>query len=420
MNLNWKRILILLGFIAAVILIAYLLYSFFLKPALPTAQPGININGVPGVLPGANINGNIPVANINGALPAGVNLNINAGPAAPTGPTVPAVSAVANGGLTKSTALTATTAYQPTLASDGNNAIYYDRASGLFYKITPDGKSTPLSDEVFYNVDNVTWAPSKQKAILEYPDGSNIVYDFNTKQQVTLPKHWKDFSFSPDSNQIVLKSMGLNEENRWLAVSNSDGSKANKIELLGDKDATVDPNWSPNNQIIAMYREDIDFDRQNLYFVGLNDENFKGTITEGRGFRGQWSTKGDRLLYSVYSSSSGYRPTLWIVEASGENIGQNRRNLSLETWADKCTFGDNDSVYCAVPKSLQEGSGIFYNELDNSACDIYKIDLKTGFKSRIAIPEGEHNIQDIMVTANGSYLYYTDKNDGRLYRINLR
>jgi len=420
MNLNWKRILILIGFIAAVILIAYLLYFFFLKPTIPVTGPGTNINGAGGILPGANINGNIPVANINGALPTGVNLNINAGPAAPAEPTTPAVSTVANGGLTKSTALTAKAAYQPTLAQDGNSTIYYDRASGLFYKITSDGKSTLLSDEIFYNVENITWAPNKQKAVLEYPDDSNIVYDFNTKQQVTLPKHWKDFSFSPDSNQIVLKSMGLTEENRWLAVSNSDGSKAQKIELLGDKDATVDTNWSPNNQIIAMYREDIDFDRQNLYFVGLNNENFKGTITEGRGFEGQWSTKGDRLLYSVYSSTSGYRPTLWIVEASGENIGQNRRNLGLETWADKCTFSNNDSVYCAVPKSLQEGSGIFSDELDNVACDIYKIDLKTGFKSRIAIPEGEPNIEDIMVTANGSYLYYTDKNTGRLYQINLK
>ena len=269
-------------------------------------------------------------------------------------------------------------------------------------------------------MENITWSPSKEKAVLEYPDGANIVYDFATNQQVTLPKHWQDFSFSPNNQQLVLKSLGADAENRWLAVANADGSQAQKIEHLGDKDATVYPDWSPNNQIIAMYSEDKDFDRQNLFFVGLNNENFELTVIEGRGFQEQWSTKGDRLLYSVYSSASDYKPTLWIVEAQGEQIGQNRRDLRLQTWADKCTFSDNDTIYCAVPKNLQTGAGIFSTDLNDSPTDIYKIDLKTGFKTKIAAPEGNHNIDQIIITQNGNDLYFTSKTDGRLYNIRLR
>jgi hypothetical protein len=401
MPLNWKRILVLIGFIAAVILIGYLLYFFFLKPAIPPVPPAENVNLPPGALPPAGVNVNIPTAlDINGVLPTGVNVNIGPPPEVP--PTAAVVSPTATGGLTETTALTTTKAYQLTLAADGINAIYYDKTTGLFYKITPDAKAISLNDQVFYEVENVTWAPNKQKAILEYPDGSNIVYDFATNQQVTLPNHWKDFDFSPNSDQIVLKSIGTNIENRWLAVANTDGSKARKIEPLGDKDATVHPAWSPNNQIIAMYRD------------------FKSTTMEGRGFQGQWSTKGDRLLYSVYSSGSDFKPTLWIVEAQGENIGQNRRSLKLETWADKCTFDDNNTVYCAVPRNLSEGAGIFYRELDDSLCDIYKIDLTTGFKSKVAIPQGAHNIESIITTQDGRYLYFNSKTDGRLYKIRLR
>ncbi len=420
MPLNWKRIALVMAFIAAVIIFGYLLYFLFLKPAIPTTtEPGANVNVGPGVLPPAGVNVNIPTAgNVNGALPSGVNVNI--GPPSAELPAAPSASAVAAGGLTETKALTTGRAYQPTLAADGNNAIYYDKTTGLFYRITPDGRSTPLSDEVFYEVENIAWAPSKEKAILEYPDGSNILYDFSTNQQITLPKHWQDFSFSPGSDQIVLKSMGDNVESRWLAVAKTDGSDAKKIEYLGDKDATVYPAWSPNNQIIAMFREDKDFDRQDLYFVGLNNENFKSTIVEGRGFQGQWSTNGDRLLYSVYSSNTDYKPSLWIVEAQGDNIGQNRRELKLETWADKCTFGDNDSVYCAVPRDLSTGAGIFASELDNSPCDLYKIDLKTGIKTKLAIPEGNHNIENVIVNNNGNYLYFTSKTDGKLYKINLR
>lgn len=420
MKLDWKKILIIIGFITTVIIIGYLLYFLFLKPTIPLTTPGGNVNQGGGALPSAGGNVNIPtITNINGALPqANANANIGPPPALPPGTVIP--STKATGGLTEITPLTTTSVLQATLASDGNNVIYYDKDSGLFYKVTPDGRSTPLTDKVFYQVSNVTWSPTRQEAVLEYPDGSNIVYDFNTKQQVTLPKHWKDFSFSPNGGQLVFKSMGVDADNSWLAITNSDGSNAKKIELLGDKDATVYSNWSPNNQIIAMYREDLDFDRQSLYFVGLNNENFKSTTLAGRGFEGQWSTKGDRLLYSVYSSQNGYKPNLWIVEAEGENIGQNRINLNLQTWSDKCTFAGNDTVYCAVPKELAEGAGIFSSELDNSACEIYKIDLTNGFKSKIAVPQGNHNIENVIVSSNGDYLYFTSKTDGKLYKINLK
>jgi len=420
MKLNWKKIIIIVGFIALVILIGYLLYALFLKPAIPTQITNQNVNTGTGGLGGANTNANIPVAvNVNGTLP-GINQNVDIGPPPDIEPTTPIASPTATGGLTQTTALTSDQAFQPTLAANGQNSIYYDKISGLFYQVTPNGVVTKLSDQVFYNVQNITWAPNKTKAVLEYPDGANIIYDFSTEKQITLPSHWKDFNFSPNSDQLVFKSMGLNTENRWLAITNSDGSQAKKLELLGNKDATVYPSWSPNNQIVAMYTEDDSFDRQKLYFVGLNDENFKATMIEGRGFESQWSTNGDRLLYSVYHSASGYRPVLWIVEAQGEKIGNNRRSLDLATWADKCTFSNNDTVYCAVPQSLPEGSGIFKNDFDTTACDIYKIDLTTGFRNKVAVPEGEHNIGDIMVSQNEKYLYFVSQNDGKLYKINLQ
>jgi hypothetical protein len=420
MNLNWKRIILLISFVAAVILFGFLLYYFFLRPALP-GQPSANLNANagPGVLPQAGVNGNIPVGgNINGGL-AGQG-NVNLGPPTEIPPSAISPAAVANGSLTATKALTTNRVYQATLGSDGSSAYYYDKTNGLFYQITPDGKSTPLTDTIFYNVEKVTWSPNREKAVLEYPDGANVIYDFKNKTQVTLPKHWKDFSFSPTNQQLVFKSIGTTGENSWLAVVNSDGTKAEKIERLGDKDQTVYTAWSPNSQIIAMYTGDKNFDQQYLYFIGLNNENFKATIIDGRGFSGQWSSKGDRLLYSVYSDATNYKPNLWIVAAQGETIGQNRKNLNLETWTDKCTFADNDNIYCAVPRSLPEGSGIFSNDLDAEPCDIYKIDLISGFKSKIAIPEGNHNIENISITNNGQFLYFTSKTDGKLYKINLK
>ena len=214
--------------------------------------------------------------------------------------------------------------------------------------------------------------------------------------------------------------MGQTEETRWVAIADSDGSNALKIEHLGNEDARVHVNWSPQGQIVAMFRKSKAFDREDLYFLGQNDENFRSTVIEGRGFDGKWSSNGDKLLYSVYSSNSSYKPTLWIVQASGDNIGSNRRSLQLQTWVEKCSFADNNTIYCAVPRQLEEAAGIFPNEMDNSPSDIYKIDLNTGAKNRIAIPQGEHNIASVMASNDGRYLYFTSKDNGRLYKIDLK
>jgi len=181
---------------------------------------------------------------------------------------------------------------------------------------------------------------------LNYPDGSKIIYNFTTKKQVTLPKHWQNFSFSPGSDQIVAKSMGLDVENRYLITANSDGSQAKALEAIGANDKTVYPAWSPGGQIVAMYTQGVDFDRQEVFFVGQNDENFKSTVVEGRGFQSQWSTAGDHLLYSVYSTTNDLKPLLWLVDAKSDTIGQNRTNLDLQTWANKCTFASDTEVYC--------------------------------------------------------------------------
>ncbi|MDP2766944.1 MAG: hypothetical protein Q8O41_05785, partial [Candidatus Methanoperedens sp.] len=249
---------------------------------------------------------------------------------------------------------------------------------------------------------------------------ANIVYDFASDKQLTLPAHWKDFDFSPSGRQIVMKSIGLDPNNRWLSVVNSDGSKARRVEALGDKDDTVHPSWSPNGQTIAMYTEGIDFDRQEVFFVGLNNENFKSMEVEGRGFQSRWSPAGEQLLYSVYSSQTDLKPALWIANSQGENIGSGRKSLNIETWAEKCVFADSANLYCAVPEKLEEGAGLFPEMADNTRDNLYKIDVKTGLKKLVAVPDGEYNMSNLIISENGQYLYFTDKTTGNLRKIQLK
>ncbi len=426
MNLitKYKKLFLVIGFIMVTIFLGYLLYTFFFKSTtlITLDVPGVNTStgGLPSSEEGT---GQIVTSTVPGTIPGNIDTETGTeGPFNPINSNQPnpnTPSDIALGNLTKVETLTQSPGLGSTLSSAGG-VQYYNKDDGYFYKIDKDGNATLMSDRVFHDVSNITWAPSKDKAILEYPDGSKILYDFGTKKQVTYPKHWEDFSFSPQSDQVIAKSIGLDPGNRFLVVASDDGSSVINLESIGTNADKVQADWSPNNQIVATYTKGLDFDRQEVFFVGLNGENFKSTIVEGRGLNYQWSKVGDRLLYSVYNTKSDMKPKLWIVDAQGDEINKNRHSLDVDTWADKCTFASNTEVYCAVPTNLEKGSGLVREIANNSIDELYKIDLENGTKTLIAVPDGSFNISNLMVSGAQDQLVFSDLNSGLLYKVNLK
>ena len=408
---RYKKIIFLAGFLLLTILIGYFIYATFFRPALAPENPN---------QPAATTTGSgLPTASLGkGQIVGNQEPEILPGQPRPEIGTRP--NETAQGGLTETKELTSLPAIGATVGADGQAVQYYNQTDGKFYRLDENGNALPLIDKIFHQVSNIVWAPNKTEAILEYPDGANIIYNFSTNKQISLPAHWKEFSYAPDGSRIVMKSMGEDPDNRWLAVVASDGSQVRGVESLGDKDDTVYPAWSPNNQMVAMFTEGIDFDRQDVYFVGLNGENFKSTVIDGRGFQPKWQPEGKQLLYSVYSTNSNLKPELWLVDAEGDQIGNNRRRLNLQTWADKCSFASATDLYCAVPNSLEEGAGLF-PELGKTTVDrLYRVDLTTGAKKLIAIPDGNYTIKNISLSADQKNLYFTDNNSGKLYQVKLK
>jgi hypothetical protein len=406
---KYKRVFLIIGFLAMVFALGFLLYSLFIRPSLRLAPPpGPISTTTPGKLPPAGPGGPItPVATTApGVIPGAAGK--------------PIPSQIAVGGLTAIAQISQAPAINPTLAGNGSGVQYYNQADGKFYRLDSAGNAAPLSDQIFYNVSNVVWAPQKNKAILEYPDGAKILYNFDTKKQATLPSHWQDFDFSADGGRIVMKSIGINPENNWLAIANDNGSGSQPLENIGANADTVIPSWSPGGQTVAMYTKGYDLDRQEIFFVGLNGENFKSTIVEGHGFQPQWSTTGDRLAYSVYSDANDLKPELWAVDAQGDSIGANRKDLGIATWAEKCAFADNAIMYCGVPETLDKGAGLFPEMAQNTRDNLYQINIATGEKKLVAVPDGDFNMSNLVVTADSGNLYFTDANTKILHKINLK
>ncbi len=302
---------------------------------------------------------------------------------------------------------------------DGEGVRYYNKNDGLFYRLKEDGETELLSDKTFHDVENINWARNKNKAVLEYPDGSNIIYDFQSEKQITIPDHWENFNFSPSGQELAFKSIGMSPDNRWLAVSDGEGGKTQAIEKIGQNADKVETSWSPNNQIIGLYKESDGFDQQKINFIGKNNENFKSITVPGRGFEHKWSEKGDKMLYSVYSQRNDMKPELWTTNTDLKNMGTDRKSLDVDTWAHKCVFSNSEEAYCGVPKNLKKGDGIFQEESTRTNDDLYKINSETGNKELIADMEENYSMNNLQISENGKSLYFTDDKTGRLHKIEL-
>jgi len=416
-----KRLLFIIIFIVLIIGFGAMIYFVFLsdlispEPVNENANANVNVsvNGLPVINGAANVN---QITNV--AVNAGVNIT------RPSNVNQVVISNTAQGGLTLAQPVAKGEIETARSVVSGDGVRFYDREDGKFYRLDEDGRRA-LSDQLFPEAQEVAWSPKSDKAVITYPDQSKVLYDFNKEEQITLPREWDDIQFSSSGEQIGFKNLSDKEDERWLAVAKPDGSEVKLVEPIGDKANDVAVNWSPNNQVMATYREGYSGSAQEIFLIGLYGENFKSLVTQGRGFEGMWSPDGDQLLYNVYSAESQYNPTLYLVDAQGDRIGANEINIGLQTWASKCTFANNEpSLYCAVPEYLPTGSGLYPSVAGSTNDRLYKIEVNTGKKSIIALPtfttgDRDYSINTVFLSNDENTLYFIDGDTGELYEVGL-
>lgn len=416
MQLPLKRLGLVCGFLLVTAGLGYGLWYFFFRP-VPAPTPALEAfpnNRLPraggasstGTTPPPP--GSFPTARINPSN-GGASQNANDEPLTPP--------------KTLQSVVVATDITTPVSAVPGNRGVgrFYDPKDGRFYYSLPDGGKTPLSNKQFFGVSDVTWGKSSDKAIMNFPDGSKVFYDFTSDSQAILPFYWENIDFSPQDDKIIAKSLGKSASNRFLVIASPDGTSAQAIEELGNNQSKVQISWSPNDQIVAFSHTGAPLgqDRESILLVGKQHENFPSLITDGRGFLPNWSPSGQILAYSVYKADNGYRPTLWVSGASPDSVNAGRRHLDIFTWADKCAWQSETILLCGVPAELGEGAGLQRELFDTGPDLLYRIDVTTGQAVVLGPIEGNGAVKSIAIAPGDSTAFVTEKRTGKLFRISL-
>lgn len=408
MSDRMKFILKIAGFVLACVLIALAIYFVFFRKAVTTivTTPGTTVGGT---LPGSEL-GTPGTTTPGGTTPDDT----------PGGTQLPP-SAIAKGGETFTTLLTNTAIKSPTVTTSGSVA-YYDPADGKFYTIDTNGNVVAMSQATFPKADAVTFDSGATSAVIEFPDGTNVVYDFEAAKQVTLPSHWEDFSFSGTGDSIAAKSVGADASNRALVVTNTDGTETKVIASLGSNDEKVTVSWSPDNTVLGFSATGGStggaFGRQEIYLIGPDGSASGALFVDGTSFHNIWAPDGKHLLYSVADGSDGYKAVLWYADSQGDRKGDGRRKMAVSTLVSKCTFASTTTAYCGVPREMPPGGGSDVS-LITASDDLYKINIATGNATLVAIPAADTKIFSPSVSSDGANFFYSDA-AGRLNVIRLQ
>jgi len=408
MQIDWKKISLIIGFLIVVGILTYALWWVFFRSVEQSLTPAVNDNLSNNRLP--NINDG-SVNNINIASGNRIGLpDIQPLPPSP----------VALGGSTDVNIAVSRNADFAVPTSD-NQVIYYDRDTERVYKISEYNKEPQaIATQRFPKASKFVWSPKKDEAIISFPDGSKIMYDFDKQKQYTLPKQWDSFDFSSAGNQVIFRNIESNSDYNWLSVANPDGTGATLVEHMGKNADKVQPAWSPQNNIVAFYHKYVSAEREEIIFVGLHGENYASLTIDGQGFKGKWSPSGLYMLYEAYSAATSYKPNIYVVAGTGsDNVQGQQVDLGVNTWIDKCLFATDTKVYCAVPKELPVGSAISPSIADTSDDVFYEINLVTGRISPLASLVGSFNVKDPFLSADKKKLYFRDSFTGYIFNINL-
>jgi len=407
MNERTKMILRLVALGAVTVAIGMGMYFLFFRAR-------------PSVVPVAPVPGGTPTA---GGLPsAGAGVPFVPGSVVtPTGPGGLQISPVANGGLTSTTTLTTSAVKSPTVSANGN-VSYYNPGDGKFYTIDANGNAKAMSDAKFPSASNVTFDNGGKVAAIEFPDGSNVVYNFDTATQSTLPAHWEGFSFSNDGDTIASKSVATDPSARSLVISTADGSSATPIAALGTNQDKVTVEMSPDGSIVGFSATGSvatsTFGQNSIYLIGKDGQDAGVLFVSGSNFTPQWAPDSAHLIYSVADASQDYRATLWYADKDGDQVTGTRKQIPLMTLASKCTFANSSTLYCAVPTSMPAGGGSSAS-LITAFDNLYKVDLTTLKTSLVATPAVSMKMTNLSISPAGDLLFFSDSS-GRLNSLRLK
>ena len=291
--------------------------------------------------------------------------------------------------------------------------IYYFTLDGRVFRVVSGG-DTVVSERVLSSLNGVWTTGNGKRALVSFGDPKRpewSIFDF-------LDAAWR-----PIPQSIVYAAWGGNE-NTLMGIEEKGGAK--NLVRVGLTNNTPASSVIMNNFLM----KDVRFANGggDRIFIGEKASNlYKGSVWELNTKTLGWKSvfvEQPGLIFKILPDLSGgikfsSPNSLSLVSLGGEAKG----NFTIKTLPEKCG-GAGDRFYCFAPLSIPENVFLPDDYFKNKVFfqdAFYKMDLNTG-ESASLFQSGIENIPLIdgeNISLLGDRVYFVNRYDKRLYRINL-
>lgn len=312
----------------------------------------------------------------------------------------------------------------PALSEDGTAINFYSPDSGKISQIGLNGKSgTSISNKAWSNLSGLFWSPGKTKAIIKSAgNGSQPQFSYFdlTENKEKMLKSNLDMVVWQNDSKILYKYYDPTSKERSLNIADPDGANWKKIADLEFQNVFIAP--IPKTGFITYWNRAGAQEETQLISVPIIGGE-KKTLFKGKfGADYLWNSNGSKILMSHSDAKGGNKMELAVLDDKGENY----RSLEIPTFITKCAWSsDNKTIYYALPGNIPDGSILpddYTSGKLNTTDTFWKIDTASGKKERIVDLDkikGQIDAKDLFFNEDESFLFFANKIDGKLYRINL-
>ncbi len=233
-----------------------------------------------------------------------------------------------------------------------------------------------------------------------------------------LPDNVKDISLSPDGSKIfyLFSSGNAFNENMTGATLVFLGNK--KVQIFDSPFTEWLSQWPNSNTVTLSTKPSANVPGYMYKMDSATGKNLTKVLGEINGLTTLTSPNGKLILYGDNNLSLN----VYNLETMNSFV------LGVKTLPEKCVWGKvSDMIYCAVPKSIGFGDypDAWYQGEVSFSDQFWKINIKTGNATIISDPatleEGEEvDGVKLATDENENYLFFVNKKDSFLWKLNLK
>lgn len=305
----------------------------------------------------------------------------------------------------------------PTIAADKKHLSYIERSSGHLMQSDLDGanETTLVNLTVLETFDGL-WSPSKTRVELSYHENGTVKRFVEGTATGTparfLPADTQSFAWSPDNTRLAYLQTTGRQTNLVLADQNGRGAAV--VFSTPVPDFTLV--WPAKNTLLLVSRPS-GLAPSLLMRFDISSRSANPILGGARG-----------VVVLPLADASGFVFSQSTDQGSAEALNRYSFKdggvtpLGITTIAEKCVASaDSKTLYCGVPAGTigAPSPDAWYRGAVSFSDDIIALNLISGAITTLTERQADLDVISPFAAPDGSYLFFQNKKDGTLWRLEL-